>query len=253
MPWFRIGPSEDEQRTVKEGRSSHPGLHVRGEMVTIWLLYWRSYSRAGRGFPPGSKRRRADGELTDMSAHWCGLLRRGNAPAGRSGPGSREGVGTPAFRLGGQLLRRFLVAGTFGEDRTPEPLCLGPVSPAPQPPRPGCGGSSARRCPGRRSKTARVASRSESAAMSLPPRPVDLPCDAEPPCERAARHRRDRSTNPRRRPQPRPPDRPASGGSANQDEQLPRDRIGRGRAGQAPPEIIRRAASLAARPRSRPG
>jgi transposase len=39
MAWFRIQLSEDERQIVNEECTSHPSLHVRGKMLTIWLLH----------------------------------------------------------------------------------------------------------------------------------------------------------------------------------------------------------------------
>jgi len=39
MAWFRIQLSEDERQIVNEERTSHPSLHVRGKMLSIWLLH----------------------------------------------------------------------------------------------------------------------------------------------------------------------------------------------------------------------
>ena len=39
MAWTRIQLTEDEQRILNEERTSHPNLHVRDKMWTIWLLH----------------------------------------------------------------------------------------------------------------------------------------------------------------------------------------------------------------------
>ena len=39
MAWYRIQLTEDERRIVNEERTSHPKLHVRAKMLTIWLLH----------------------------------------------------------------------------------------------------------------------------------------------------------------------------------------------------------------------
>jgi transposase len=39
MAWFRVRLTEDEQRIANEERANHPSLHVRGKMLTIWLLH----------------------------------------------------------------------------------------------------------------------------------------------------------------------------------------------------------------------
>jgi len=39
MAWLRVWLTEEQQRIVNEGRSSHPNPRIREKMLVVWLLH----------------------------------------------------------------------------------------------------------------------------------------------------------------------------------------------------------------------